>query len=345
MQTAAVILAAGASSRFGSPKQLARIGPRTMLEIVAQVAIDAGLAPVIVVIPPTLPVPATTVPVINDAPLEGISRSLKLGLGAVPAESDAAVVLLGDQPTISRATLTAILNAEHGDRPVVAAMAEGRIGPPMLLLREAFELTTEASGDEGLRSVLARHPELVTQVAVNEHAPDVDTNEDLAKLTEACPGCGARYLPLTGGATHAYIGASAACWEAFGELLAHEFQDPAYGWIHRHTVDVYTVQHPGNNDQRQRQSVALHLIGLCHWLKLGMDARELTPITGRLANENRDWPWLTPPTNYEMTVLDILRASDAEQHGQLVREWAESVWQSWSQHHELIRRWSDEVLH
>jgi len=345
MQTAAVILAAGASSRFGSPKQLARVGGRTTLEIVAQVATNAGLAPVIVVVSPTLTVPANVVPVINDAPSEGMSQSLRLGLAAVPAEADAAMVLLGDQPTVSRDTLTAILDAARGDRPVVAARAHGRIGPPVLLLREAFGLATEVSGDEGLRVILAQHPELVTEVDVKEHALDVDTPEDLAALIEPCPGCGATFLALPNGAVHEYTGASAACWAAFGELLAREFQGAAYGWIHRHTVDMYTVQHPGTNDRRQRQSVALHLIGLCHWLEHNMDMRQLNPITQRLASEDRDWPWLTPPTTYGMTVLDVLSACDADEHGRAVHAWAESVWESWSAHHELIRRWADEALH
>ena len=345
MQTAAIILAAGASSRFGSPKQLVRIGARTMLEIVAQVANDAGLEPIIAVVPPGLAVPPSVVPEINDDPAAGLSRSLRLGLAAVPAEANAAMVLLGDQPSVSRDTLTAILDAARGDRPVVAARAHGRIGPPVLLLREAFGLSTEASEDEGLRAILAKHPELVTEVGVKEHAPDVDTLEDLAALIEPCPGCGATFLPLPDGAMHDYIGASPACWAAFGELLAREFQDPAYGWIHRHTVDVYTVQHPGINDRRQRQSVALHLIGLCHWLEHDVSAPRLTPITGRLANQDRAWPWIEPPITYELTVLDVLVATSADEHGRMVREWAESVWQSWSAHHELIRRWADEALH
>lgn len=345
MQTAAVILAAGASTRFGSPKQLARIGGRTMLEIVAHVAIDAGLEPVIVVIPPGLAVPSSVFPAINDDPVAGLSRSLRLGLAAVPAEADAAMVLLGDQPTASRDMLTAIMQAARGDRLVVAPRAHGRIGPPVLLLREAFELATEASGDDGLRAVLAEHPELVTEVNVEEHAPDVDTPEDLAALVEPCPGCGATFLPRPDGAVHAYIGASPACWAVFGELLAREFQNPSYGWIHRHTVDVYTVQHPGFNDRRQRQSVALHLIGLCQWLELGMDMRMLNPITQRLAGESRDWPWLEPPMTHELTVLDVLAATNPDEHGHLVREWAESVWRSWSAHHLLIRQWADEALH
>jgi CTP:molybdopterin cytidylyltransferase MocA len=184
MQTAAVILAAGAASRFGSPKQLARIGGRTLLQIVADVAREAGLQPVIAVVPPGMAVPPTVVPVINDAPSEGLSRSLRLGLAAVPAEVGAAVILLGDQPTLAAATIRLVVDAAAGDRPVVAASAAGLVGPPVLLRREAFALAHEAAGDEGLRSILARHPELVTAVEVEEHALDIDTREDLASLGE-----------------------------------------------------------------------------------------------------------------------------------------------------------------
>jgi len=182
MQTAAVILAAGTSTRFGSPKQLARVGEGTMLDAVVQIAHDAGLGPVIAVVPPGIAVPLSVVPEINDAPSEGLSRSLRLGLAAVPAEVDAAVVLLGDQPTLAPATIRTLLEAGRSGRPVVAARADGRIGPPVLLRREAFALAAEASGDEGLRSILARHPELVTEVEVTEHAPDVDTPADLSRI-------------------------------------------------------------------------------------------------------------------------------------------------------------------
>ena len=64
------------------------------------------------------------------------------------------------------------------------------------------------------------------------------------------PGCRELYLPTQATATHEYIGASPACWETFSELLAREFADPAYGAVHRHTVDVYAVQHPGEDGRR-----------------------------------------------------------------------------------------------
>ena len=182
MDAAAVILAAGASTRFGSPKQQAVVGGRTMLAAVADVARDAGLRPVIAVVPPGLAVPADVVPVVNDAPSAGLSRSLRLALAAVPPECDAAVVLLGDQPTLGADTVRAVLAAAHGDRPIVAAVAAGVAAPPVLIRRRSCALADGAAGDEGLRRIIDAHPELVTRVEVGEHVADVDTPADLAAL-------------------------------------------------------------------------------------------------------------------------------------------------------------------
>ena len=184
MQVAAVILAAGASTRFGSQKQSARIGDRTMLEAVIAVARDAGLSPVVAVVPPGLAVPADVVPIINGQPHLGISRSLQLGLRALPPEVQAAVILLGDQPTMAADVVRAVVDAERDGRPVVAARAEGHAGPPVLLLRDAFELGAEANGDAGLAPFLAAHPERATFVDVARHAPDVDTLADMDRLTD-----------------------------------------------------------------------------------------------------------------------------------------------------------------
>ena len=183
MRTAALILAAGASTRFGSPKQLARIGDRTMLGSVINVARSAGLAPILAVVPPGVAVPPDVVPVVNAQPAAGLSHSLRMGLAAIPAELHAAVILLGDQPTLEVETLLAVLHAARGDRPMVAARADGRVGPPVLIMRDAFGLAQEASDDEGLRSILQDRGELVTPVEVGMHAPDVDTPADLEWLS------------------------------------------------------------------------------------------------------------------------------------------------------------------
>jgi CTP:molybdopterin cytidylyltransferase MocA len=341
---AAVVLAAGAGTRFGAPKASVRIGTRTMVEAVADTAATAGLRPVIVVVPGSMSPPAGSTAVVNDAPEAGLSRSLQLGFAAVPPACAAAVVLLGDQPTVRPTTVGALLDA-RGITPIVAVRAEGRVGPPVLLERDAFAFVADLGGDAGLRHVLEDRPELVTAVDRDRHDHDVDVPADLERVTEACPGCGARYLPVEHGETHPYIGASPACWAAFGELLAREFQDRAYGRVHRHTVDVYTVQHPGEDDRRQRQSVAIHLIGLCHWLEHGLDAPRVIAATQAMLKDGRpEWPWLEPPTAYGLTVLDVLVARNGEEHERLVRHWAETTWRAWSPHHATVRRWAREAL-
>jgi CTP:molybdopterin cytidylyltransferase MocA len=342
MTTAAVILAAGSASRFGSAKVAARIGSRTMVEIVADTAVAAGLSPVIVVAPSSLVLPESVEAVRNDAPEQGMSRSLRLGIGAVPPDAEAAVVLLADQPTLPVEHLRA-LDGWRGGSPVVATRVDGVVGPPVLLEREAFGLVESIGGATGLRDLLRAYPSLVTAVD-HESVPDVDTPRDLAAITEPCPGCGARYLPQLPDETHPYIGASPACWATFGEVLAREFENVTFGRVHRHTVDVYSVQHPGSDERRQRQSVALHLIGLCHWLEHDLAVDRLNAITQRLANEDRTWPWLDPPASFPMTVGDLLVARDGPEHVRLVRRWAETTWEAWEPHHAMVRAWARDSL-
>lgn len=342
-RVAAVILAAGASSRFGSPKQLARVGTRTMLEAVVDAAAGAGLDPVLAVVPPGMRVPATATSIINDESDRGLSRSMQLGVAAVPDERDAAIVLLGDQPAVAPGLLERLV-AARGTTSVIATSGGGVVGPPVLLERGAFVLVDQLSGDVGLRDLLRRHPAAITAIEVEGRVLDVDEPHDLEGLTEACQGCGARFLPHPGDETHPYIGASSACWAAYGELLAREYGDPRFGRVHRHSADVYAAQHPGLDGRRQRQSVALHLVALCHWLEHGLEADRLNAITRRLAAESRTWPRLDPPTAYSMTVLDVLDATNGEEHARLVHRWAEATWRAWSDHHVLIRRWAGEAL-
>ncbi len=181
MRTAAVILAAGSGTRFGSPKQLVTLGARTMLEHVTEIARDAGLAPIIVVLPTDIPAPRGVTAVLNDRTDAGISRSLQLGIDAVPDDVGAAVILLGDQPTVPVSRVLALL-AHATARPAVVTRAAGNIGPPVLLRRDGFGLVAETTGDAGLGPVLARHPELVACVDVDAHAADVDTPDDLVAL-------------------------------------------------------------------------------------------------------------------------------------------------------------------
>ena len=181
MQIAAVILAAGASTRFGSPKQLAPYGHGTMLDAVVGVARAAGLSPIVVVLPSAIPPPAEVTAVVNDDPGDGMSRSLRLALAAVPVWAEATVILLGDQPGVPAAVVARIL-AARGDRPIVAASAGGTLGPPVLLERRAFSMADAATGDQGLRDLIRGNRHLVTEVEVEAHAPDVDSPADLERM-------------------------------------------------------------------------------------------------------------------------------------------------------------------
>lgn len=157
---------------------------------------------------------------------------------------------------------------------------------------------------------------------------------------EACPGCGL-VLEASDGPTHAYIVSSAACWALFGEVIAKEYSDVAYGRWHQHTVDAYGAQHPGEDGPRQRQSVAVHLIALCLLLEHGRDDPRAMPyVRQHLAERPADLPWLSPPSaDWATTVADVAAAATGEEHGRLVRRWAEDVWDGWSAHHDTVRAW------
>lgn len=186
---AAVILAAGASRRFGGAKQLATLDGRTLVEHVLDLASEAGLATIVAVVPAWLTSPASrsaagVIWVRNPDPARGLSHSLRLTLAALPPAIGAIVILLGDQPTMARASLDAVL-AARGRRPIVAAHDGERPAHPLIVERSVFGLLTGLQGDIGLRDVLAAHPELVHAVAVARHPPDVDRHDDLERLSRS----------------------------------------------------------------------------------------------------------------------------------------------------------------
>ena len=82
----------------------------------------------------------------------------------------------------SAATIAAVLRA-RGDRPIVAALADGVLAPPVLLERTHFHLADRLTRDMGLREVLRSNPDLVTPAPVAGHAPDIDAPADLDRLS------------------------------------------------------------------------------------------------------------------------------------------------------------------
>ena len=183
---AAVVLAAGESRRYGSPKQLAVLDGRTLLEHVLERARAAELRPVVAVVPVWLTRPAAMVDedltwVRNPHPERGLSHSLRLGFAALPPDTAAAMILLGDQPRLPLGHLRSIVDA-RGRTPIVATLHAGVPSPPLLVERTQFGLVAEARGDAGLREILAARPDLVGSVELAEPIGDVDTPQDLQGL-------------------------------------------------------------------------------------------------------------------------------------------------------------------
>ncbi len=163
---------------------------------------------------------------------------------------------------------------------------------------------------------------------------------------EPCPGCGAS-LKADPGPVHAYIGASAACWSIYGQVLAKEYSDEAYYHSHLLTVDTYAVQHPGTPSRRSIQSVALHLLRLSWLLEEELEPAYAKQLMAKAAEQNRANPvfcWLDPPDPIgALTVVDIVAARSAEEHIELVNTWSQDVWQAWSHHSDQIHAWAHGV--
>jgi len=167
--------------------------------------------------------------------------------------------------------------------------------------------------------------------------------DELRPPLEPCPGCGLLYPPVEG-PTHAYVGASPACWARYGELLALEYSNPPLMRWHRLTVDSYTAQHPGVPGRQSAQSVHVHLAGLHLVLERGLDMPAVARAMQRLA-DGRPHAWLEPPPLATAIGLpQAIAAAGTSAYAGVVRSWAEAVWSAWSDHHPAIRAEAEAAL-
>lgn len=187
----AVVLAAGAGRRFGGGKLLAEVGGRPLIQHVLLNLAEAPVGETIAVVgAEAARVREVCEPfgvriVENPEWAAGQSTSVRAGILACGSGVKAAVVLLGDQPFVGAAAVEKLVDAfEDGASVAVATYGERRRNP-VLFSREVWPvLLEELSGDEGARSVLRRHPEIVVEVPCDGVAEptDVDTREDLENL-------------------------------------------------------------------------------------------------------------------------------------------------------------------
>jgi molybdenum cofactor cytidylyltransferase len=195
---AAVVLAAGAASRFGSPKALARLDGRPILEHVLDAVREAGIGEVVVVLGHFADEIEDGITwldehIVRNPDPRHLSSSLQVGVAAAAALDPpprAALIVLGDQPRTRPEVIRALIAAARSSElpVVIPRYADGGGANPVLLRASAFELVDEATGDRGLGPVLADNDDLVLEVPVPGSNPDIDTPSDLQRLAEAEQG-------------------------------------------------------------------------------------------------------------------------------------------------------------
>jgi molybdenum cofactor cytidylyltransferase len=186
----AVVLAAGAASRYGGAKLVASLEGRPVLQWVLDAIHAAGLTDVIVVLGDAADLVEAAVAwrderrVRNPDPGSGLASSLRVGMAAAGPDAEVVLVALGDQPLVRPEVIRALIaRAATGRRPVVVPRYAGDGGGnPVALRREAFGLVASATGDRGLGPLLRGHPDVVEEVPVEGDNPDVDTVDDLDRL-------------------------------------------------------------------------------------------------------------------------------------------------------------------
>ncbi|HEU0070854.1 MAG TPA: molybdopterin-binding/glycosyltransferase family 2 protein [Alphaproteobacteria bacterium] len=193
-QVAAVILAAGRSSRFieknggGPSKLLASIGGEPLIALVVKAALASKARPVVVVVGHQQAEVRAALQgldvVLAENPhyAEGLSTSLRAGLDALPAEIDGAIVALGDMPSVPAAALDQLIAAFNPleGRSIVVPTAAGKRGNPVLWGRAYFAEMAKVQGDVGARHLIGSYPEAVAEVAMTDDGVLLDIDEPAA---------------------------------------------------------------------------------------------------------------------------------------------------------------------
>ena len=187
---AAIVLAAGRSTRMGGPnKLLETISGKPLVRIAAEEALASRAGPVVVVTghergKVEAALAGLDVRLVHNPDYaDGLSTSVKAGLAALPPEAEAAIVCLGDMPQVTSALIDRLIAAFDPERNalVVLPTFSGKRGNPVLWSRRFFPELIALEGDVGARHLIGAYPEVVTEVPVENAAAmvDIDTPDAL----------------------------------------------------------------------------------------------------------------------------------------------------------------------
>lgn len=180
MNTAIVILAAGASSRLGQPKQLLQFRGRTLLQHAIGTAGAAHCGPVFVVVGAVREIATSATVVENPAWAEGMASSIRAGISALPSAISGAVLMTCDQPLVTAELLKTLCGAG----PLAAAEYNHTIGVPAFFSRDYFPELLALQGGEGAKRILLAHETAVARIPFPDAAIDIDTVADAERLRQ-----------------------------------------------------------------------------------------------------------------------------------------------------------------
>jgi molybdenum cofactor cytidylyltransferase len=201
-QVAAIILAAGKSTRMGEAKQLLRLGDGTVLGQTIENVRRSRMDEIVLVLGSSAEAIRRQLPislleglkvVINPAYAQGIASSLRAGLSALDAQIAAALIVLADQPFVRPQTLNQIAQLAHQHRSsraqIVIPSYRGVRGNPVLLDRSVFAEVMALQGDVGCRAIFGNHTERILNLEVEDEGIllDIDNYEDYERLRGETP--------------------------------------------------------------------------------------------------------------------------------------------------------------
>jgi molybdenum cofactor cytidylyltransferase len=191
----AVILAAGSSSRMGSPKQTLQFRGSSLLRNAALAALGAGCRPVVVVTGAYAELSRRELDgldvreALNPRWETGMASSIRAGvedLIGADLDADAAVIMLCDQPHVTADVLTGLIAAHRATgKPVIASTYGRSFGVPALFGRTLFAELTRLEGMSGAKEVVKRHASKACFLPFQGGEVDVDTPDDFSRLTAA----------------------------------------------------------------------------------------------------------------------------------------------------------------
>jgi molybdenum cofactor cytidylyltransferase len=191
MNIAGLILAAGASTRLGRPKQLLKAQGKPLLEKATEAALEARLDGVYVVLGARYEEIKTSIRhlpaqlIRNEQWQDGIGSSLSSGIRAIRTSNnyDAVLIMLSDQLHVNGTHLSALVNTylKSSHKAIVATTYGHQTGVPALFDQFYFPQLENLSGDTGAKKVIRQHMDRVLSVNFEQASIDIDTPEDQAK--------------------------------------------------------------------------------------------------------------------------------------------------------------------